>query len=414
MNSRHPFAFRDFRLFWIARVCSMLSQTSLAIAIGWQVYDLARRSMDVKQAAFQLGLVGLLQFLPLFSLVLVAGWVTDRQDRRHLIAGSNALQLSCAALACWLSWSGAISIHALFAIAMLLGVGKAFSMPALNALAPNLVPREILPRAIATNAIAGRIGGILGPVLGGIAYARSPVFAYGISVALYLVALLAMLTIRPVARPARVEGESPLRQIREGLRFVRSQPIILGAISLDLVAVLLGGVTALLPVFARDILHTGPDGLGLLRAAPAIGGVTAALLLSWKPMQRGVGRRMLVAVAVFGAASLGFGLSHSMALSLGLLAVMGASDMVSVFIRQSLVQITTPDAMRGRVGSISTLFISASNELGEAESGFLAALAGPVFAVVAGGVGAIAAALIWAKLFPDLRRARSFSASPAS
>ena len=405
---RHPFAVRDFRFYWVARFTSTIAQMSMVIVIGWQVYDIARRSMDVPEAAFQLGMVGLVQFVPLFLLTLVSGWMADRVDRRHIARASIALEIFCAAMLAWLSWQGTVTLGALFAIAGLLGVARAFAGPALGALAPNLVPREILPRAIALSAMAWQVGSICGPALGGYLYAWSPEMPYVVSAALFGVALLCMLLIRPVPRPEIDASRNPWQQMIDGLHYVRRNRLVLGAISLDLFAVLLGGATAMLPVFARDILHTGPEGLGHLRAAPAIGASLTALWFAYRPLKTNVGVKMLVSVGVFGAATLAFGLSRSMPLSLACLALLGAADMLSVYVRQSLIQLYTPDEMRGRVGAVSSLFISASNELGEAESGFLAALIGPVIAVVAGGAGAIAVTLLWARLFPELRLARSF------
>jgi MFS family permease len=307
-----------------------------------------------------------------------------------------------------LTLTGSVTLPSLFLVAALLGVARAFAMPAIGALAPNLVPIEVLPRAIATANIASRVGAILGPALGGYLYVLSPHAPYTASAALEAVALLSLITIRPIARSVMNRTRNPWRQMVEGLGYVFHNRLVLGAISLDLFAVLLGGATALLPIYARDILHVGPAGLGHLRAAPAVGAVATAFWFSWRPLRRNVGIKMLAAVAVFGVATVAFGLSRSMPFSLACLAVLGAADMLSVYVRQSLIQLSTPDEMRGRVGAVSSLFVSASNELGEAESGFLAAAIGPVAAVVAGGVGAVAVTLLWAKWFPALRLAKTF------
>jgi MFS family permease len=404
----HPFAFRDFRFFWTARLCSTLAQNTLVVVVGWQVYDLARLTMGTKQAALQLGLVGLVQFVPLFVLTLVTGWTADRLDRRAIIQLTTSLQLLCAAILGWLSFTHAASIPALLVVAGLLGVARAFSMPALSALGPNLVPPEVLPHAIATNAIAGRVGSILGPAAGGYLYAWAPHMPYMAGACLFAMSLSCMLMIRPLVRTKMDASRNPWRQMVEGLSYIRQNRLVLGAISLDLFAVLLGGATAMLPIFARDILHVGPEGLGHLRAAPAVGAMAIAFWFSWRPLKHHVGIKMLVAVAVFGLATVGFGLSRWLPLSLACLAILGAADMLSVYVRQSLIQLSTPDAMRGRVGAVSSLFISASNELGEAESGFLAALIGPVAAVVAGGLGAIVVTGLWARWFPALRLAHTF------
>jgi len=408
MTGQSPFAIADFRFYWVARLASTIAQMSMVIVIGWQVYDIARLTMGVKGAALQLGLVGVVQFVPLFALTLLTGWTADRLDRRVVARATIALEVACAAILGWMSYAGTVTLPALFAVAALLGVGRAFAMPALQALAPNLVPRELLPKAIALSSIAWQSGAIAGPAVGGYLYAWEPHMPYAVAGALFALSLLCMFMIGPKPRTAIEGSRNPWRQMVDGLRYVRRNRLVLGAISLDLFAVLLGGATAMLPVYARDILQTGPEGLGHLRAAPAVGATLTALWFSFRPLRHNVGVKMLYAVAVFGAATAVFGLSRWMALSLVCLALLGAADMFSVYVRQSLIQLYTPDAMRGRVGSVSTLFISASNELGEAESGFLAAVIGPVAAVVAGGIGAIGVTLLWAKWFPELRRARSF------
>ncbi|MEA3016178.1 MAG: hypothetical protein QOI38_900 [Sphingomonadales bacterium] len=407
-SAPHPFRIADFRFYWVARLASTIGSMAMVIVIGWQVYDIARQTMDVKSAALQLGLIGVVQFVPLFALTLLTGWVADRLDRRFIARASIALETACAAALAWLAYTGTTTLLALFVVAGLLGVARAFAAPALSALAPNLVPREVLPRAIALSSIAWQSGSIAGPALGGYLYAWEPHMPYAVSAALFLLSLLCMFLIGPKPRAAIEGSKNPWRQMVDGLHYVRGNRLVLGAISLDLFAVLLGGATAMLPVFARDVLHAGPEGLGHLRAAPAVGATLMALWFSFRPLKRNVGVRMLVAVAVFGAATIVFGLSRWMPLSLFCLFLLGAADMLSVYVRQSLIQLYTPDAMRGRVGAVSTLFISASNELGEAESGFLAALIGPVAAVIGGGVGAILVTLLWARWFPELRRARSF------
>ena len=404
-----PFAIRDFRYYWTARFASTVAQIAMVVVIGWQVYDIARLGgMGPKEAAFQLGVIGMVQFIPLFALTLITGWTADRVDRRMIARAAIALELFCAIALGLLAWAENHSLLPLFAIAALLGVARAFAAPALSALAPNLVPPETLPRAIATSSIAWQAGAIIGPALGGYLYAADPVAPYATSACLFTIALFCMFMIRPIERTVIEGSRNPWAQMVDGLRYVRGNRLVLGAISLDLFAVLLGGATALLPVFARDVLDAGPTGLGHLRAAPAVGATITALWFSFRPLKTNVGLKMLGAVAVFGAATVIFGLSRWMPLSLLCLALLGAADMFSVYVRQSLIQLHTPNAMRGRVGAVSTLFISASNELGEAESGFVAAIIGPVAAVIAGGVGAIAVTLLWTKWFPELRLARSF------
>ncbi|HEX5184227.1 MAG TPA: MFS transporter [Allosphingosinicella sp.] len=412
MPPRHPFAVRDFRFYFIARLSATIAQTGMVIVIGWQVYDIARRTMDLHHAALQLGLIGLVQFVPLFALTLVTGWTADRIDRRYIARAAVALETFCAAVLAFLAWNHATTLLALFGIAALLGVARAFAGPALSALAPNLVPLEILPRAIATSSIAWQVGAIVGPALGGYLYAYAPYAPYMIGAVLLASSFCCMVLIRPIPR-TEMARRHPWQQMVDGLRYVRENRLVLGAISLDLFAVLLGGATAMLPVYARDILHSGPTGLGHLRAAPAVGATLTALFFAYRPLKRDVGLKMLAAVALFGGSTIVFGFSRAMPLSLFCLFLLGAADMFSVYVRQSLIQLYTPNEMRGRVGAVSSLFISASNELGEAESGFLASLIGPVAAVVGGGAGAILVTLIWARWFPELRRARSFD-PPAS
>jgi MFS family permease len=407
-DSTQPFAIHGFRLFWITRLCSTLAQTSLVVVIGWQVYSLARTSMGIREAALQLGLIGLAQFLPMFALTLVTGWVADRWDRRRIVQACTTLQLACAIVLALANLLHGLSLGILFGVAVLLGVARAFSMPALGAIAPNVVPRPLVPRAIAASSIATRVGAILGPAMGGYLYAAIPWAPYAGGVLLLVVSFVATAGLPPIRPPRMAEAANPWRQMIEGLTFVRDNRLVLGAISLDLFAVLLGGATAMLPIYAQDILHTGPTGLGHLRAAPALGAMLSAVWFSYRPLSNHIGIKMLAAVGIFGAATAIFGLSRSMPLSLASLVVLGAADMLSVYVRQSLIQLGTPDEMRGRVGAVSSLFVSASNELGEAESGFLAALVGPVTAVVAGGVGAVFVAILWARLFPMLRGARRF------
>jgi MFS family permease len=380
----------------------------MVIVIGWQVYDIARHTMGLKEAALRLGIIGLIQFVPLFLLTLVTGWTADRVDRRWIARASVALELGCAAALAWFAWKHRTTLEILYIVAALLGVARAFAGPALGALAPNLVPRDVLPRAIALSSIAWQSGAILGPALGGYLYAWAPFAPYAASSILFAISFIGLLAIPPMPRSELTHGSNPWAQMIEGLRYVRHNRLVLGAISLDLFAVLLGGATAMLPVFARDVLHAGPEGLGHLRAAPALGATLTAAFFSVRPLKRNVGVKMLVAVGAFGAATIVFGFSRWMPLSLLCLALLGSADMFSVYVRQSLIQLYTPDEMRGRVGAVSSLFISASNELGEAESGFLGALIGPVPAVIAGGIGAIGVVLLWSWWFPELRLAKSF------
>lgn len=405
-----PLRIPAFRYFWLARLTWTIGSLAMVIVIGWQVYDIARHTMGLKEAAFRLGLIGLVQFVPLFLLTLVTGWTADRLDRRWIARASVALEFGCAIALAWLAWTHSTTLIALYVVAALLGVGRAFAGPALGALAPNLVPRDILPRAIALSSISWQTGAVIGPAIGGYLYAFASYAPYAVSAVLFAIAFASLLAIGPVPRGAMNRGPNPWAQMVEGLHYVRRNRLVLGAISLDLFAVLLGGATAMLPVFARDVLHSGPEGLGHLRAAPAVGAMLTAGFFSFRPLKHDVGVKMLSAVAVFGTATVLFGFSRSMPLSLICLALLGAADMFSVYVRQSLIQLYTPDEMRGRVGAVSSLFISASNELGETESGFLGALIGPVPAVIAGGVGAIAVVFLWSWWFPELRLAKSFDA----
>lgn len=410
-KQRHPLAYRDFACYFTARLASTLAQMAMVIIIGWQVYDVARTKLEMtpKEAAFQLGLIGVAQFVPLLILTLVVGWVADRMDRRWIARGAIALEAGCALALAWLTWHDTITLPALFTVAALLGVARAFASPALQALAPNLVPAAVLPTAIALSSIAWQTGAVFGPAMGGYLYAADHALSYWVSAALFGVSFIAMTLVRPVPLPKIEATTKPWQQMIDGLRYVKRNRLVLGAISLDLFAVLLGGATAMLPIYARDVLHVGAEGLGHLRAAPAVGAVLMGIWFSWRPLRTNVGVKLLIAVAIFGLATAIFGWSRNMPLSLAMLALLGAADMLSVYVRQSLIQLYTPDAMRGRVGAVSTLFISGSNELGEARSGFLAALAGPVTATVVGGLGAVVVAALWARWFPELRLARTFA-----
>jgi len=406
-----PVAIPDFRRYWLARFCAVLAGTAMVVVIGWQVYDVARTDygMSLSAAAFQLGLIGLVQFVPLAILTPVAGWAADRFERRLVGGLSMLIDLGNALTLGYLTAADQLNLPILFTIAALHGVARVFTGPAMTAIAPNLVPPALLPRGIAMSSIAWQSASVAGPALGGLLYAAQAPLTYWFSAGAFAVSIGCLTLIRPVLPPTIKGLAHPFRQMLDGLVYVRRERFLLGAITLDLFAVLLGGATALLPVYARDILHVGPEGLGQLRAAPALGAALTALWFSFRPLRHNVGTKMLWAVAVFGLTTVLFGLSRSMALSLMLLVVLGAADMLSVYVRSSLVQLFTPDAMRGRVSAVSGLAISASNELGEMQSGVAAALLGPVGAVVSGGIGAILVTLAWARLFPELRNARSFA-----
>jgi MFS family permease len=368
-----------------------------SVAVGWQVYDLTRSPLS-------LGIVGLVEFAPMFLLTLPAGELADRVDQRLILAASLALEALSSGLLLAYALLHPRQIWPLYAVLALFGCARGFSGPAGRSLLPFLVPTEKLAKAIAWASSIGQVAVIAGPAIGGFAYALGPSVAYGGCLIGFLVAAAGTTLLRGRRPEPRKEvAASWAERVQEGIRFVRSRPVVLGAISLDLFAVLLGGATALLPVYARDILHVGPTGLGILRSAPAAGAAVVALYLVYRPIERRVGPVLFGAVAVFGIATIVFGLATDFRLSLVALAVLGASDQVSVYIRSALVQFATPDSMRGRVSAVSTLFISSSNELGEFESGVTAALFGTVPAVILGGVGTLAVVATWMKMFPPLR-----------
>jgi MFS family permease len=409
-GSPHPLSYRNFQLFWLARFSAVMATMAMIVVIGWQVYDIARSDcgMTPSAAAFQLGLLGLAQFVPLFVLTPVAGWVADRFERRLVACLANSIDAAIAFALAWLTMTHALTLPLLFLVAAAHGVARVFAGPSMGAMVSNIVPPEALPSAIALNAMAWQIGSVIGPAIGGFLYGANPALPYWVAGGLLAFAMLSLSFLK-VVHSQSIKGEAhPVRQMVEGLRYTVKQRFLLGTITLDLFAVLFAGATALLPVYARDILMVGPQGLGWLRAAPAFGAAAIALILAVRPLKHNVGVKMLAAVVLFGCATALFGLSTNFVFSLAMLAVCGGADMLSVYVRSALVQLNTPDAMLGRVSSVSTLAVSASNELGEMESGLLAALIGPVGAVVFGGIGAILVTGLWAWLFPELRNARTF------
>jgi MFS family permease len=395
---------RPYVLFLAGRFLGTLATGSQSVVIAWEVYELARQTMSLAEAAFAVGMIGLAQFLPLFALTLVAGETADRHDRRRILTLCYLAQVLISA---GLAFRSALvgGLWPIFALAALFGCARAFFQPTASALGPMLVPLRLLPRAIATNSLAAQLASILGPALGGLLCVVSPVLGYAVSAGLYAAAASCALLIRADIRPPVEATRSRVAQIREGLEYLWENKLVLGAISLDLFAVLLGGATGLLPVFARDVLAVGPQGFGILRASPAVGALLVAGYLSYRPIRTRAGVKMLLAVGLFGLMTVVFAYSRWVPLSVFSLAVLGGADMVSVFTRQSLVQIATPDRMRGRVSAVATLFIGASNELGEFESGVVARILGPVGAVAFGGAGAMAVTTVWAWLFPRLRTA---------
>jgi MFS family permease len=407
-DARHPLTIPYFRAYFVSRLLATIAISAQAIIIGWQVYGIARETMGIKDSAFLLGMIGLVQFIPLFLLTPVVGLVADTYDRRWIARATNLLLTINAGVLGLLTWSGQLTLPYLFGAAVFIGIARAFSGPAFSALAPNLVPREVLPTAIAVSSIAWQTGVIIGPSVGGVLYAIHPDVAYGTIAGMFLIALVAIFLIGKVPQPAVQKDRHPIQRVIDGFAYVRNNRLVLATITLDLFVVLLAGTTALLPVFARDILHVGASGFGLLAAGMGIGATAASLWFSVRPMKTDVGVKMLGAVFIFALAILTFGLSKWFWLSLAALIVAGAADMVSVYVRQSLIQLHTPDEMRGRVGAVSALTISASNELGEAESGLMASLLGPVGAVMFGGLAAIGITLAWSRLFPELRLAKTF------
>lgn len=387
---------RPFLAFWLARVFTASGFQMLTVAIGWHLYQLTGNVLD-------LGLVGLIEFAPRVLFMLHTGHVADRYDRRKVAALCQSLQgLIALALAVG-SATDNVTRELIFALAFLLGASRSFEMPATQALLPNVVPAGLFPRAVAASASATQSATIVAPAVGGFLYAFGSMWVYGPTVALYAIACVLTLSLQARGQVAQ-RGRASIESLLAGIRFIRSRPDILGAISLDLFAVLLGGATALLPVFAKDILLTGPMGLGLLRSAPAVGALLMSLWLARFPFQRNVGRTMFTAVGVFGVATIAFGLSTSFWFSLAVLVVLGAADMISMVIRSSFVQLETPDEMRGRVSAVNGLFIGASNQLGEFESGVTAHWFGTVPAVVLGGVGTLVVTGVWIKLFPTLAK----------
>jgi MFS family permease len=390
---------RPFALFWSARVMSSVAFQMMSVAIGWQIYS-------ITHSAFALGLVGLSQFLPMFVLTLVVGHVADRYDRRTIAFVCQAIQGVAALTLCIATWRGITSQGLIYLIAAIAGSARAFESPSMAALLPNLIPRAQLQYATAWSTSANQTAQILGPAMGGLLYGLGALMVYG-TVAVAFIGAAVVLSSIKIEQVVRTRTPLTFESLFSGIAFIRRKPVILGALSLDLFAVLLGGATALLPVFARDILHAGPWALGVLRAAPAVGALAGSIYLAHFPLRQRAGTALFGGVIAFGIATIVFGLSRNLTVSLIALAALGASDVISVVVRMSLVQLQTPDDMRGRVGAINSLFIGTSNQLGEFESGMTAGLCGAVPAVLIGGAGTIAVALLWMRLFPGLRATRS-------
>ena len=397
-------AHRAFVQFWFARNASSFGFQMMSVAVGWQIYDLTHRALD-------LGLIGLAQFVPSLLLALPAGHVADQFERRRIVLLCQFIEWLAIALLAIGSYLHALDETAIIGLIFIVGVAKAFESPAMQSMVPGIVPEGLLPRAMAASASAGQAAMIMGPALGGFLYVAGPDVVYAVAAALYLAALYPMSQLRYDHLPPR-RVPATLKTVFAGVHFIRHRPAVLGVISLDLFAVLLGGATALLPIFARDILHTGPWGLGMLRAAPAVGALLMSIWLARNTMQRKVGPIMFASVAGFGIATLVFAVSTSLWLSMVALFSLGAFDMVSVVIRSALVQLETPDDMRGRVNAVNSIFINTSNQLGEFESGMLAAAVGVVNATLIGGIGTLLVVGLWMWWFPSLRRRQRLQSEP--
>ena len=389
----HKFS-RGFHFFLGTRMLSTAGNQMVLVALAWQMYDLTGSAWD-------LGLVGLLQFVPTLLFTIPAGQLADRVDRRLVITLAIVVQLFAAALLAWGSAAGFVDRNVIFIASVALGIARAIQAPAQQAIVPALVGTVDLPRAMAISTAAMKIAVVAGPAIGGFAYVGGPAFAYGACTVIFIVSIACALAI-PNLHVKKAKEPVTLATVFAGFAFIGKQPMVLGAISLDLFAVVLGSVTALLPIYAKDILQTGPWGLGLLRAAPAIGALVMGVVLAYLPLDRHVGRRLFVAVAIYGASVLVFAFTTHFIIAMMALAVGGAADMVSIVVRQTLVQLETPDDMRGRVSAVNATFISASNQLGEFRAGATAALLGPVGSAVVGGVGTLVVVALWIRLFPQL------------
>src|SRR5215475_1887255 len=391
---------RPFVLFWLARLASTMGYQMLALTIGWQIYEITNSALD-------LGLVGLIQFVPAVVLTLLIGHAADRYDRRLIVRVAQGVYVLAAVMITLALFNGILGRNLLFVAVFMIGCARAFELPTAHALAPSLVPAPMISRAIAAWTSANQTAIICGPALGGLIYAVSPVLV-GMVCLFFFACSITLITLVQARGPAPLREPPTFKSVLAGIHYIRSRHRLLGVITLDLFVVILGGATALLPIFARDILSAGPVGLGLLRSAPAAGALITSIVLARHPVERHIGRKMFAVVGIFGAATIVFGLSQWFPMSLLALAVLGASDAVSIVIRFSLVQIETPDEKRGRVSAINYLFVGSSNTLGEFESGLIAAWLGAVPSVVIGGLGSLLVAGIWMMLFPDLRRIDRF------
>jgi len=390
------FRHRSYTLFFFARFLAAFATQIISVAVGWQMYE-------VTKSAFLLGMIGLVQFLPALLLILVTGSVTDRYNRRAIVSICLTISALCAAALLLLTISGSFSPIPVFIVLVVFGIERAFTGPAVQSLAPNLVPEKDLANSFAWNASSWQTASIIGPVAGGLLYGLGPIVAYSVALA-FMVAGAAL--VYTIPKPAQRKAGEPTswNYILAGFKFIRFEKVVLGAISLDLFAVLLGGAVALMPIFASDILVLGPLGLGMLRAAPGVGAIAMAIYLATFPIKHQSGIKMFIGVAVFGLGTMIFGLSQTPWLSIVALALMGAGDMISVYVRETLMALWTPDEVRGRVNAVNSVFIGASNELGEFRAGIMAHFVGAVPAVVIGGIGTLAVSIAWALIFPQLRK----------
>jgi MFS family permease len=399
-NSPAFYRARDVPLFLCCRFFSTVAMQVQSVAVGWRIYEITHNPLS-------LGVVGLCQFVPMFALTLPAGALVDRSDPRRVLSLSFWVEALCGLVLLAITFAGTDRDWHYYAVLVIFGAARGAAGPSSQSMMPFLVTPEKLPRAIALSSSIFQVAVIIGPALGGFIYAAGAPIAFAVSAGCFLLAGTGV-TLLSGRRRAAAAGEAGTRErIAEGIHYVRARRVILGAISLDLFAVLLGGATALLPMFARDILHAGPWGLGLLRAAPAVGALSMSIVLARSPLQADVGKKMLTAVFIFGVATVVFALSSNIALSILALLVVGAADTVSVVVRSSLVQLLTPDAMRGRVNAVNSLFIGTSNQLGEFESGMLAGVLGPVATGIVGGVGTMVVVLLWMRLFPELTKVKT-------
>ncbi|WP_114210753.1 MFS transporter [Acidisarcina polymorpha] len=403
------FRSRDFRLYQMARVSVIIGAEAQSLAVAWQVYQVTHRALD-------LGYTGLALFLPGLLFILPSGHVADRYDRRRVVLVCYSLQVLCTSALFWFSWSGLHSVWPIYAVLALIGTGRSFSGPASTALVPHLVPKEHFVNAVTWGSTIFQIANIVGPAIGGIIFTlplrgrfagASTVYLFTLLTLVNFLTLISMLSVRS----GRMEKRATSMQVvLAGFRYVWHRKILLGSISLDLFAVLLGGSVALLPIFAQDILHAGPRGLGILRAAPALGALVVSVSMAFRPIRRHAGRKMFTCVALFGLGTIAFGISRNIPLSVLALMLVGGADMVSVVVRSSLLQLATPPEMRGRVSAVNALFLGASNELGEFESGLTAQWWGAVRAVIIGGIGSVAVTGLWSVFFPSLRRVDTLAA----